>query len=203
MRDPFSISQYGQRCPGLLSAGFSLLCMAGLLLLSACNSADLSFVNEVKRFEPRWMGLSEKVAFVNRNLGMTQRRYEQDFKEVSPSSSDAGTEVRTQLYSLRAEYRTVVTARDSIQVRFDEHKARFTTVVNEFNAWQSKVMKNQLDPQQAQSDFDRFLKEYESLRTAFDEMQSDIISNIGSHNSIMAQMTKELGMYSNYIIDVK
>lgn len=184
-----------------------LLAGAGLFFM-ACGSADLAFVNEVKRFEPRWMGLGEKVAFVNRNLNQTQRRYEADLKEVESAfstsgSESAGSESRTQVYSLRGEYRTVITRRDSIQARFNEEKARFTEEVNRFNGWQSKVMKNQLDPLEAQADFDEFMKKYESIREAIDRMQGEIIANIEAHNSIMAQMTEELGLHSNYALDPK
>jgi hypothetical protein len=175
--------------------------IVAVLLLVACNSADLSFVNEVKRFEPRWMGLGEKVAFVNRNLNMAQRRYEQDLSEVEQAFTQSGSESRTQVYSLRGAYRTVIDDRDGIQQRFDVEKAHFAEVVNRFNVWQSKVMKNNLNQTQAQEDFGQFMKEYESIKSAVDQLQNDIISNIESHNSIMAQLTQELGLYSNYSID--
>ena len=143
--------------------------MAAMLLWVACSTIDLSFINEVKRFEPRWMSLGEKVAFVNRNLNAAGRRYQQGLKEVEPAFSNTGPESRTQVYSLRGEYRTVIDGRDGIQARFDEEKSRFTDVVNRFNAWQSKVMKNQLNQSQAQADFDQFMKEYESITESLEK----------------------------------
>ena len=55
-----------------------------LLFVYACGSSDLSFINEVKRFEPRWMSLSEKAAKIQHNLSITGRRYEKDMETVSP-----------------------------------------------------------------------------------------------------------------------
>lgn len=181
----------------LLIVGGSAMTFVG------CSSADLSFVNEVKRFEPKWMSLSEKVSFVNRNLTATQRRYEQDLKEVEPAFPNSAANSRTQIYALRGEYRSVIATRDSIQSSFEVEQGRFVDAANRFNAWQSKVMKNKLDPAQASVDFEDFKKEFISIDIAVGALQGEIITNIESHNSIMSQISRKLNVHTNYSIDPK
>ena len=48
----------------------------------ACGGVDITFVNQVKIFEPQWIDLSEKFSFVQRNLDLTEKRYDQDLAQV-------------------------------------------------------------------------------------------------------------------------
>ncbi|MEZ4826138.1 MAG: hypothetical protein R3C61_07565 [Bacteroidia bacterium] len=179
------------------------LLLTSLLIFSGCDSVDLSLVNQVKRFEPEWMSLSEKVSFIDRNLRITHQRYDKDLEEVNPFISDPGTAERTNLYGMRSQYRNMVTERDAIQKKFDTTKERFVTAVTEFNEWQNKLMKKRLDQDKARIQLQQYHSDYQELYKEIDELQNQLIQNINQHNSLLRQITTALKLYTNYDINYR
>ena len=99
---------------------FLPIIILAVLITSGCGSVDLSLINQVKRFEPEWMNLSETVSFVDRNLRITHQRYDADFKEIDPFISDPNSNERNSLFGLRSQYMNMVKDRDKLQETFDK-----------------------------------------------------------------------------------
>ena len=173
------------------------------VLVSSCGSVDLSLINQVKRFEPEWMNLSETVSFVDRNLRITHQRYDADFKEIDPFISDPNSNERNSLFGLRSQYMNMVKDRDKLQEKFDTQKEDFITTVAEFNEWQNKLMKKKLDQDKAKIELDEFQKKHETLATEISKTQDELIRNIESHNSLLRRITSSLKLYTNYDINYR
>lgn len=167
-----------------------------LISLSGCGSSDLSLINEVKRFEPEWMNLSEKVTFMDRYLRITEKRYEADLKQVDPLISGTSS----QAYQLKNQYTSMMNDRKLIADDFEKRKGEFTKAVSEFNDWQNKLMKNKLGLEKAKVEFTTFQQRHTQLTEAISEQQNGLIKNIEKHNSLMRRLTRELKIYSNYDI---
>lgn len=180
---------------------FSLL-LSFLLILSACGSADLSLINEVKRFEPRWMSLSEQTAKIRHNLSITERRYNKDLDIVSPILNQKARS-KPDLLRYRSEYGRVIKDRDELKEVFDGKYADLKQTVQEFSDWENKLMKQELDEEQAALDFQRFVIKHESLEKDIDHIYTELVKNIEKHNSILRRIASILGLFNNFNIDPK
>lgn len=174
-----------------------------VFLLSGCGSVDLSLINEVKRFEPEWMNLSETVVFIERNLNVTMRRYEKDLNEVEPFIKNPKSNERNNLFGLRSQYQNVMQKRDEIKGNFETQKEDFVATVSEFNEWVNKLMKNKLSEDEAYASFRSYREKHNTLKTGMRELETELIKNIQEHNSILKQITNKLRLYSNYDINPK
>ena len=183
-------------------AGKAFMLSALMLIGSSCGPSDLSLINEVKRFEPEWMNLSEKVSFINQHLRLTQRRYAKDLEEVDPFIKDPGISERNNLMGLRSQYRNLMAERDEVQTEFDEQQANFIETVERFNEWQTKLMKNKLGDAEAHEAFQQFQQDHENLKASMAEIESKLLDNIELHNSILRRITSALKLYTNYDIVV-
>ena len=181
----------------------SLFLLVILLIVSSCSSTDLAFINEVKTFEPRWMDLSEKFLYVKRNLQLTETRYQQDISQIEDQFEKVQAGRRTQLYTLRNEYRNMIEGRDKIQKEYESQYGDFTKTIYEFNEWGNKLMKNDLKSEQAKIRFIEFKEAYEMQLAEIDELQTTLIQNIELHNRLMSSMTSLLEIYTSYQIDPK
>ncbi|GAB4410453.1 MAG: hypothetical protein OHK0039_14850 [Bacteroidia bacterium] len=169
-------------------------------LLAGCGQDDLSFINEVKRFDPEWMSLSNKVSFLDRYLRLTERRYAQDLQEINPYLSDPATTERTNLQGMRSQYRNMMEERDQLAAAFVEEKKTFVETVERFNTWQTRLMKNRLDMDEAPADLQAFQQDYRELSESITAMQNKLILNIEQHNALMRRITGAAGLYTNYEI---
>jgi len=174
-----------------------------VFLYTGCGSVDLSLINEVKRFEPEWMNLSETVIFIERNLNLTQRRYEKDLKEVEPFIKNPKSNERNNLMGLRSQYQNVMQQRDEIQTKFEEQKKDFVATVSEFNDWVNRLMKNKLGDDEAYTNFRAYREKHNALKSEMRDLQTELIKNIQEHNTILKQITNKLKLYSNYDINPK
>ncbi|MCI4669368.1 MAG: hypothetical protein MRZ79_14630 [Bacteroidia bacterium] len=173
-----------------------LLPVISLFLFTACGSSDLSLINEVKRFEPEWMNLSEKVTFVDRYLRITEKRYEADLNEVDPLISGTSSEA----YQLKNQYKSMMNEQKVIMDNFAKQKEEFSKAVSEFNVWQNKLMKNKLAIEKAKVEFDTFKDRHNQLTNSITDHQNELVKNIERHNSLMRRITRELKVYTNYDI---
>ena len=173
------------------------------LLVTGCGSIDLSLVNEVKRFEPEWMNLSETVTYIDKNMDVTLRRYDADWAEVEPYMKDPRTISRSNLQGLRSQYMNMKSSRDEILENFQKQKEKFVKEVDGFNSWVNQLMKNKLDQDDAAQQFKTYKKNHEELKTEMISIQEDLIKNIQEHNSILRQITSALRLYTNFDINPK
>lgn len=173
-----------------------------LFSLTSCGEKDLSLINEVKRFDPEWMNLSEQVSGIDRLLRITDRRYEQDLNEVDPFISDPKSNERSNLFGAKSRYKNMMAERDEIRTKFEGNKEKFVETVHRFNAWQNELMKNKVDLSTARTTFDAFQKEYAALKEEISKTEGEVEDNIRSHNSIMRQITTSLKLYTNYDIPI-
>ena len=184
-----------RRCVPLL--GLLLLALA----LAGCESGNLSLLNEVKRFEPEWMNLSERITFIDRNLDLTERRYEADLAALNEQANQSEVEARSRLSGLRSQYRNMMGERDEIKVTFAELQTRFREQREAFNQWENRLMQGKVEEGEARGTFMLFQQQYDQLMEEADALQAQLIRNIEQHNSLVKQFTRELGVYSNYTID--
>lgn len=171
------------------------------MILASCATTDLAFVNEVKTFDPRWMDLSEKFRYVKRNLELTEVRYQKDLDQISELFKASGKSSR--FSGMKSTYNEMVDERDKILEDFDSQMAEFEKTVYEFNEWENKLMRNDLDPEQAKQDFFEFKNTHGVLLGEIDELQTRLIKNIESHNSVIRRMTQALGIHTSYELDPK
>jgi len=105
--------------------------------LTGCNSTDLSLLNEVKRFEPEWMDLSEKVTSMKELFSETETTYSAFMAYVSPYLSDPDRNQRNGLATAKSRYQNLMEERDELEKSFADPRKRFEEKVREFNQWQN------------------------------------------------------------------
>jgi len=171
--------------------------LVALVGLNGCGSSDLSLINDVKRFEPEWMNLSEKVIFLDRYLEITGKEYEAHISEVSPLISESGT---SELLRLRRDYKKMSEERETIEEKFRSQQANFEDEVKAFHSWQNRLMKGKLDEDRAKAQFTDFQASYNSLNTSLTDLQDRLIRNIENHNSIMGKIASKVMPHSSYDI---
>lgn len=171
--------------------------LVALVGLNGCGSSDLSLINDVKRFEPEWMNLSEKVIFLDRYLEITGKEYEAHISEVSPLISESGT---SELLRLRRDYKKMSEERETIEEKFRSQQANFEDEVKAFHSWQNRLMKGKLDEDRAKTQFTDFQASYNSLNTSLTDLQDRLIRNIENHNSIMGKIASKVMPHSSYDI---
>lgn len=169
----------------------------------ACGGVDITFVNQVKIFEPKWIDLSEKFSFVQRNLDLTQKRYEQDLNQVEALFSEARGETRVELMNSRNRYREMMAERDDIQEAYETKSKEFSDLVYEFNEWENRLMKGKWKEDEARAAFIQYKAQYDELDKQVRALQTDLLKNIETHNSILQSMTKRLEIFTNYDIQAK
>lgn len=171
-----------------------------LWLLYACGSTDLSFINDVKRFEPRWMSISEQAARIQHNLSITERRYERDMESIAPMIN-RGREDWAELLSMKNQYRRIIDQRDSLEVRYERKKGELTETVRAFNEWENQLMKDELNEDEARSTFEAFKQQHGVLEKDINGIYTELVQNIESHNAILRRLAQALNLYNNFDID--
>lgn len=169
----------------------------------ACGGVDLTFVNQVKIFEPKWIDLSEKFSFVQRNLDHTHKRYEQDLAQVEALFSSVNGDTRVEVMNSRNKYREMMAERDKIQESYETKSATFSELVYEFNEWENRLMKGKWGEDEAKAAFIQYQAKYEALDKEVRALQTDLLKNIETHNSVLQTMTKKLEIFTNYDMQAK
>ncbi len=180
---------------------YPILFFLSILLFAGCGREDLALVNQIKRLEPQWMELSEKVSFIDRNLGITQRRYVEDLEVINQRMRK--TYGGESVSNLRNQYKNVISERDEIKERFEKEKSSFVETVYGFNEWENKVMKNKIDEEEAYQTLATYQDFYTEANSNIDDLFNDLVSNINSHNSILRNLSRQLNLYTNFDIDPK
>ncbi len=179
-----------------------ILCLILFSLLS-CGGVDNSFVNKVKIFEPKWIDLSERFSYLQRNLDLAEKRYGSDLSQVEALFTSVSAEERVELSNLRSQYREMVKEKDEIQDDYEKKVAGFTELVYGFNDWENKLMKGKLKEDKARADFIIYQQEYERLDQEVRDLQTKLLKNMERHNSILESMVKRLGIFTNFDIQAK
>lgn len=177
--------------------------MTASLLLGSCAPPDLSLVNQVKRFEPEWGAVSEKVTFMDRNLRLSRRRYPQDLEELKPHILRATDARRSELLGLQQQYQDMMRERDDIQQRFEAQKSRFLGEINKFNDWENSLSQGLVSRDAANRDFAEFRATHQELKVEFDKLQTELIRNLEKHNTLARRLSTMLELYTNYTIEYK
>jgi hypothetical protein len=179
------------------------LWMTASLLIGSCAPPDLSLVNQVKRFEPEWGAVSEKVTFMDRNLRLSRRRYPQDLEELKPHILRTTDARRSELIGLQQQYQDMMRERDDIQQRFEAQKSRFLGEIEKFNEWENSLSQGFVSRDAATRDFAEFRAIHQELKTEFDKLQTELIRNLEKHNTLARRLSTMLELYTNYTIEYK
>lgn len=174
------------------------------LLWSGCGSTDLSLLNEVKRFEPEWMDLSEQVTDISRLLRKTETTYEEFVAFASPRVGSPEADEATELSRALADYRGLIKERDALSERFEETRKRFEEAVQAFNRWQNALMRDELKAKKAQAEFERYQQTYAQLSEEMATLEHDLGDNVESANSLVRQICRGLNSLreDEYLIDL-
>jgi len=180
----------------------SIVLLSGMLFTN-CGSEDIALINEVKRFEPQWMNISESAAFIQQKLSVTRRRYPKDLEAIEPSIRNVTGADQTVIYSLRSQYRKVMSDREELEQRYQKASQKLEEIVREFNTWETKLMKNKLNMNKAREEFTQYKQTHATLKEEILEIESGLIRNIQAHNSILRQMVQILDLYNNFDISIR
>ncbi|TAE52038.1 MAG: hypothetical protein EAZ89_09145 [Bacteroidetes bacterium] len=178
-----------------------LIFFALSLLVMACGSSDLSLVNQVKRFEPEWAYVSEKVTFIDRNLRITHRRYDEDLRQVEPLIGRADSLSRPALHKLTSQYQEMARERDDIEKRFEEQKKQFVAQVKEFNDWETRLMKGRISTGSANRQFAEFRTTHQAVKNEMDKLYEELTQNLDRHNALIRQLAEGVNLYTSLAID--
>ncbi len=173
-----------------------------LVVMTACGSADLTMLNEVKRFEPEWTRLSTTVIAIKTNLKLTER-YASDLKEVDPYLSDLNAVSQSDLADMRSRYRGMMSERDSIAAKFGRELIQFEEEVTGFNNWVNDLMKEKEDKPTTQRRFEQYQRKHQATTEVMDDLYARLVRNIELHNSLMRRIAGAVNLYGNYEITVK
>lgn len=172
--------------------------------LTGCNSTDLSLLNEVKRFEPEWMDLSEKVTSMKELFSETETTYSAFMAYVSPYLSDPDRNQRNGLATAKSRYQNLMEERDELEKSFADPRKRFEEKVREFNQWQNDLMRDKLKEGEAYEQFNAYQDTYRGLEKEINEIENKLLENIEKSNSLVRSITRSRDdLWGNdYLIDI-
>jgi hypothetical protein len=179
----------------------SLFLLSLLGSMVGCGSTDLALINQVKRFEPEWTRLADKVSYIDRNLRSTHRHYQADFEAVNPYLTNTRLMSQYRMPSMRSQFLNVISQRDSIQTRFTEGKEKFLTELHAFNEWENQLMRGRVGKNEAYQQFSAYKEKVAIMQEDMGVLQDMLISNIEEHNSILRQLSGALDLYQNFDIN--
>lgn len=165
----------------------------------SCGELDTALVNDVKRLEPEWMTLSEQVSFIDRNLKISERRYQSDLEIIDQRVSLKHISDQV-VKDLQSDFREIMVRRDELQQGFDELKKDFTKEVYAFNDWQNLVLKNDVDMEEAEAQLAEFRAIHSTLAVQIHELRDQLLANLTAHNTTLRELSNELNIYTNFDI---
>lgn len=151
--------------------------------ISGCGSSDLSLLNEVKRFEPEWMDLSEQVISLN-NLLRRAEATSESFADHAMSrlrTANRGSELTKRFQSLTDE-------RNKISSQFEEKRETFETTVYKFNEWQNDLMQDKLKEKKATETFKSYQETYLEIQKGVEETEKEVIKNVEAYNRLVREI---------------
>lgn len=163
-----------------------------VLTFAGCGSTDLSLLNSVKRFEPEWMDLSEKVTDMEELLRNTHLRYSDFLDFAGPNLNDPDRNQRYDLGSARSQYRNIISERDRIEEEFQAQRTSFVEAVSEFNKWQNELMQGKIEGEEARAAFVDFQARYRSLSESITKLETDLLNNVQESNSMVRRVCNAL-----------
>jgi chromosome segregation ATPase len=183
--------------------------LLGLCLLFAvalgpgCSSTDLSLLNEVKRFEPEWMDLSEQVAGIEELLQRTELRYQSFLAFAGPQLNDPEANQRYDISGARSQYRSIIAGRDQIEQDFETQKQAFIEAVSDFNRWQNQLMKDQLNEEEARAELEKYRTQHQKLAQSINQLEAKLLQNIEESNTMVRRVCNALGSArrDQYLVD--
>jgi chromosome segregation ATPase len=172
--------------------------------LTGCGSTDLALLNEVKRFEPEWMDLSEKVTDLSRLIRKTDNAYESFRIFASPRLGDADANERNGLDNPMARYRNLIKERDELAEDFSEKRERFEKAVQDFNQWQNALMRDELDEEEANKTFETFRETHATLEAEITQVEAKVTKNVEASNTMVRTVCRAIGSLreDEYIVDL-
>lgn len=182
--------------PFLFFFGLSIM-----VLVTACKEPDIKLVNKVKNFEPRWATLSEKMSYLDRNLSQAEKRFEKDFEELEGMFGVIADSLRGRRYrAMLKEYDTLVMERDTIRLVYDADKQKRTESVDEFNDWEKKVMRAEIETEQGLKELKAYKATQSELEARTDSLTVILGNLFGRHNEILRKLSEMMEIYTNYDI---
>lgn len=174
-----------------------------LLIFAACKDQDLRLINKVKTFGPRWGSLNEKLNYVNRNLNILESRLEHDFNEIENMLPTIPDSLRDRRFrSNLGEYEKSILWRDSLRAHYNSRKKAYVDMRYEFNDWEKEVMDGSVEYEAGLARLDDYAVEHQKLDLMADSLQVDLKRIVEIHNSVLDDLVKRMGVYTNYDIQL-
>ena len=183
---------------GLIPAILVLFC-----LVAGCGQANLAVLNDVNLFAPKWQEISQQYAFVKRNVGMALPLYQEHLDIMEPKIQKASSRRKPELIGLRNRYQEMMREAEELKVTYGTEYETLKKTVIIFNDWQTRLMKNKLSDAEAETDFATFKVKYREIREKATALQSSLIKNVETHNSLIEAMADLVGDYQSYKIEVR
>ena len=181
-----------------------LALILALFVLQSCKEPDIKLVNKVKTFEPRWATLSEKLSYLDRNLSLAEKRFEQDFKELKGLLGVIPDSLRGRKYrKMLKDYDLLIVDRDTMRTVFDSSKLHYVSVVEEFNAWEKKVMNAEIEKEDGLTKLKEFRVIQKGIQADTDSMTNHLKTMFQSHNTILRNISKMMEVFTNYDIKMQ
>ena len=96
----------------------------------------------------------------------------------------------------------MMTERDELESKFQEQRQEFIKTVQEFNEWQTRLMKNKIDNEEAALGLAEFKQKHSRIHGEMDVIEREVVKNIETHNALLRRITSALKLYTNYDIAV-
>lgn len=174
-----------------------------LSLLFSCGKSDLAFVNQVLTIEPKWMDLTDKVSYIDRNLQIVDLRYDKDFAELSKFSTSAPKDSTGKVISSSFSdgYKKMQNQKNEIKKEFKTLQDGFVKTRYAFEEWKNKVTQNKINGKTGKADYERYNKEYTTLNKKVEDLKTRLVHNIEDHNRLTRAVALSANNYTNYNID--
>lgn len=174
-----------------------------LSLLCSCGKSDLAFVNQVLTIEPKWMDLTDKVSYIDRNLQVTDLRYDKDYMELGKLSTSAPKDSTGKVISssFGDGYKKMQNQKNEIKKEFKTTQERFVKTRYAFEEWKNKVTQNKIDGKSGKGEYEKYNKEYAELNKKMEDLKVRLVHNIEDHNRLTRAVALSANNYTNYNID--
>lgn len=192
----------------LMSCFYRFFFRAGLIILLglavSCKEADVRLVNKVKTFDPKWSTLNEQFTWLDRNLSLLEKRFEQDFKEVEGMLTAIPDSLRGRKYrTMLKDYEGIIQSRDTSRLIYTDVKSSYVKAVNKFNDWEIKVSAGDIETEQGYKDLEVYQQQYTGMETITDSLKGVLTTLAASHNKILRELSELMEIYTNYDIQLR
>jgi chromosome segregation ATPase len=147
--------------------------VAGALSFTACtNKVDEKTIADINQFGTDWAAIGEKATNWSNDLTQTTAQAKEfAMKQTEMTNSMATSKdaaLKTKMGEMSAKANQDATNLETMQNEWTAFKTTFDETTNQFSAWKEKVMKGEINPEQATKDLADFRTKMTDVQTRVD-----------------------------------